>query len=146
MRVVPLAVLPLLITTPAFAQAHRAPVRPSAADAVRALQNPMAQDAVAGLVTQLADIVLDTRVGPAAALTDSREDIRPSDTLRDLKRRDDPQFERHLHESTRRAVGTAAAVAGGAAVEAAELKRTADRLQAALGPVVAALSGPRDGY
>lgn len=146
MRVAPFAVASLLIAAPAFANPHAAPVRPSAADAVRTAQNPLVQDAAAAYLDQLVGIVLDTRVGPAAALTDPRDDIRPSDTLRDLKLRDDPQFERHLRADTRRAVGTTAAVAGGAMAQAAELKRTADRLQAALGPVIAALSPPRDDY
>lgn len=143
MRVAPLALF-LLVAAPAMAAPPQS-TSPSAERAVRALQEPMAQELAAGVVDQLVGIVLDTRVGPVAALTDPREGIRPTDTLRDLKRRDDPQFERHLHEDTRRAVGTAAAVAGGAMAETVELKRTAARLQAALGPLIAALQAPRDG-
>ena len=55
--------------------------------------------------------------------------------------RDDPRFEEHLYQDTRRSLGTAAAVAGGVAVESRELKRTADRLDAALAPLIGALSG-----
>lgn len=144
MRVAPFAFSFLLVAAPALAAPPR-PAGPSAERVVRALQEPMAQELAAGVVDQLVGIVLDTRVGPVAALTDPRENVRPTDTLRDLKRRDDPRFERHLHEDTRRAVGTAAAVAGGAMAETAELKRTAARLQAALGPLIAALQAPRDG-
>ncbi len=132
-----------LIATPALAAPQAA--RPDAERAAHALQDPLAQEVATGVIDQLIGIVLDTRVGPVAALASPRDDIRPTDTLRDLKRRDDPQFDRRLQQDTRRAVGTAAAVAGGAMAETAELKRTAARLQAALGPLVAALRTPRDG-
>lgn len=141
MRTAPL--LALLFATPALA-ATPPSTRPNAEQAVRAMQDPMAQEMATGVIDQLVGIVLDTRVGPAAALVDPRGDVRSTDTLRDLKRRDDPQFERHLHQDTRRAVGTAAAVAGGAVAQGAELKRTADRLQAALGPLIAALRTETD--
>lgn len=130
-----------LAASPAFAQAApRHAVRPSAEQAVTALGDPLVQELAARSLTQLVGIVLDTRVGPAAALTDPRERIRPTDTLGDLVRRDDPRFEEHLYRDTRRTLGTAAAVAGGAAVQVRELKRTADRLDAALAPLLGALS------
>ena len=136
MRLAAFALLPVILAAPALAQA---PARaPSAADAVRAAQDPLVREAAATYLEQLADIVLDTRVGPAATLADPR--ARPSDTLRDLQQRDDPQFEQHLHERTKRGVDTAAALAGGTAVEAAELKRTAARLQAAIGPLLDTLA------
>ena len=128
-----------LLAAPGTAAPPQA-ARPSAEQTVHALQDPLAQELATGVVDQLIGIVLDTRVGPAGALIDPA--VRPTDSLRDLKRRDDPQFERHLHQDTRRAVGTAAAVAGGAMAQTAELKRTAARLQAAIDPLVAALSGP----
>lgn len=138
MRIAPAFAAFAVIATPALAApAHR----PSAEQAVRMAQEPLVQDAAAATLVQLADIILDTRVGPAAMLADPRGDIRPTDTLRDLKRRDDPRFEEHLRADTRRAVGTAAAVAGGAAMQAGEIKRTADRLEAALGPLMGALNG-----
>ena len=136
----------VVAASPALAQPRHA-VRPTPEQAAAALGNPLVQDAAARTLTQLVGIVLDTRVGPAAALTDPEEDVRPNDTLGDLVRRDDPRFEQHLYEGTRRSLGTAAAVAGGAAVEAKELKRTADRLDAALAPLIGALSAvgePRD--
>lgn len=139
-----LAAIPLIVlATPAFAAPaeHRPAPRLTAEQAVQALGNPLMQEAAARALTQLVGIVLDTRVGPAAALTDPTEHVRPDDTLRDLARRDDPRFEEHLYEGTRRSLGTAATVAGGAAVEARELKRTADRLDAALAPMIAVLGG-----
>ena len=144
MRAAPLALALIAFASPSLAQPrHAAHVTPEQAAA--ALGNPLVQEAAARTLTQLVGIVLDTRVGPAAALTDRDEDIRPSDTLRDLARRDDPRFEEHLYQGTRRSLGTAAAVAGGAAAEAKELKRTADRLDAALAPLLGAL-GQRDSY
>ena len=138
-----LVALPLiLLASPALAAPaeHRAPPRPTAEQAVQALGNPLVQEAAARALTQLVGIVLDTRVGPAAALAPD-SDLRPTDTLRDVVRRDDPRYEEHLYEGTRRSLGTAATVAGGAAVEARELKRTADRLDAALAPLMAAIGG-----
>lgn len=125
----------LVAAAPAVA---REPARPSAEQAAAALGNPLVQEAAARALTQLAGIVLDTRVGPAAMMDPS---VRAGDTLRDVVRRDDPDFEEHLYEGTRRSLGTAAAVAGGAAVQARELKRTADRLEAALEPLLGVLGG-----
>lgn len=145
MRAAPLAFLALL-AAPAIAEPHHA-ARPTAEQAAQALGNPLVQDAAARALTQLVGIVLDTRVGPAAALAGPNEDIRADDTLRDLAQRDDPRFEQHLYQGAKRSLGAAAAVAGGAASEAKELKRTADRLDAALAPLVGALgSRERDGY
>lgn len=138
------AVAVLLFVLPTAAAAQPAPqVTIDPAQAAAALQNPLVQDGLARTVTRLAGIVLDTRVGPLATLADPGDDIRPGDTLRDLKHRDDPQFERHLDDSTRRAVATAGLVAGGVASEGAELQRTADRLRTALAPLLAALA-PRE--
>jgi hypothetical protein len=124
----------LLLATPAVAQ-ERDP-----AAIARALQNPAVQDGAAAALGQIANILLDTRIGALAAMGD--RDVRPEDTLRDLKRRDDPEFEARLRDDTRRAVRQAGTVAGGMAVGAAELQRTADRLRDALAPFLAA----RDKY
>ena len=132
--------VPLLVATPAFAAHH--PPRPSAADAAQLLQNPKVQDGAALALVQLANIVLDTRVGPVATLADP--DVPPQATLRDLQRRDDPDFEARLHRDARRAVRAAGAVAGGTLATAGELRRTADRLQAALAPLIDALGATRD--
>lgn len=143
MRAFPiLAFSAALLASPALAQPPR-PERPSAADAARMLQNPVAQDAAARALTQLAGIVLDTRVGPLAAL-DPDADVRPGDSLRDLKRRDDPHYEQHLYRDTKRALGQAGAVAGGVAAESDELRRTAARLRDALAPLMGALAPAED--
>lgn len=138
-----LALLPLLIATPALAAPERHAPRPTAEQAAQALGNPLVQEAAARALTQLVGIVLDTRVGPAAALAPD-SDLHAGDTLRDVVRRDDPRFEEHLYEGARRSLGTAAAVAGGVQAESRELKRTADRLDAALAPLVGALGGEGD--
>lgn len=138
MRLAPFALA--LLASPALAAP---PAHARAEQAVKALQDPMAQEVATGAIDQLIGIVLDTRVGPVAHLADPS--VCPTDTLADLKRRDDPEFDRHLRDGTRRAVGTAAAVAGGAMAQGAELKRTATRLQAALAPLIGALqSRPED--
>lgn len=138
---VALATLALIAAAPVMAAPHAA--RPTPEQAAAALQNPLAQELAARALTQLAGIVLDTRVGPAAALAGPDADIRPNDTLRDMVRRDDPRFEEHLYHDTRRTLGTAGAMAGGAMTEAKELKRTADRLEAAIAPLIGALGqGP----
>ncbi len=134
MRALPFALL--FLAAPAVAAPPQA-ARPSAEQAVRVLQEPLAQEMAAGVIDQLVGIVLDTRI-PAATLTDPR--ARPDDTLRDLARRDDPPVEQRLRENTRRAVGTAAAVAGGTMAQAGELKRTAARLEAALAPLIDTLA------
>lgn len=143
MRAFPItAVAAALLATPAIAQPPK-PERPSAADAARLLGNPAVQDSAARALTQLAGIVLDTRVGPLAAL-DPDADIRPGDTLRDLKRRDDPRYEQHLYRDTKRALGEAGAVAGGVAAQSEELRRTAARLHDALAPLIGALAPAED--
>ena len=131
--------LSALVAAPVAAR-DTAPVHPriTADQAAAALQNPLVQDGLARAVTQLVGIVLDTRVGPLAALSDPADDVRPADTLRDLKHRDDPRFEEHLHDRTRHAL----AAAGGVAGEAAELDRTARRLEAVLAPLVAYAGAP----
>lgn len=147
MRVAPLALALTLVAAPALAQPHGS-ARPSPEQAAAALQNPVVQDVAARALTHLAGIVLDTRVGPAAALAGPDADLRANDTLRDVVRRDDPRFEEHLYRDTRRTLGTAGAVAGGAVAQTRELQRTADRLQAALAPLIGALgqvgSNPED--
>lgn len=131
----------LILTLALAAATPAASPRPSAAVAVAALNDPALQQIAALEIASLAGIVLDTKVGPLAALTDPRDHVRPNDTLRDMVHRSDPEAERHLYEGSRRAVAAAGAVAAGSVAEAAELKRTADRLQIALAPLAAALRG-----
>ena len=125
-----------LIATPALAQDRRAALRDMDADRAAALlSNPAVQDGLTTLIGQVADALLQTRVGPMAALTDRRDDVRPNDTLRDVLRRDDPDFDRRLRQNTRRSV----AIAGGAARSAVEmnreLKATVERLRRVLDQV-----------
>ena len=126
MRVMLSAIALSVVAFPAAAQS-RADV------AVDRLNDPVVQEGVAAMVGALAGIVLDTRVGLLAAYSDG---IRPNDTLRDIKRRDDPGFEARLHDDTRHAVAKSGAVASDAVAMSGELRRTAERLRAALAPLV----------
>lgn len=142
MRLASAALALTMVAAPAAAQS-----RDEAAIADK-LNDPVVQQGVAAAVAALAGIVLDTRVGPLARYVDP--DVRASDTLRDLKRRDDPGFEARLHRDTARAVATAGVVAGDVAVMSGELRRTAERLRAAVAPL-ASLAGsyaasPRDDH
>lgn len=141
MRVAPLALVFALAAAPAFAAPQQ-----DAERAVRVLQDPLAQEVAAGVIGQVVGVVLDTRVGPLASVLDPDSDVRPNDTLGDLKRREDPNFERRLQHDTRRAVGAAAATAGGAVAQAGEIRRTVDRLEAVLGPVIGAATGAAAPY
>ena len=136
MRIAPLALAVTLFASPALAAPQQ-----DAERAVRVLQDPIAQEVAAGVIGQVVGVVLDTRVGPLASVLDPESDVRPNDTLGDLKRRDDPNFDRRLRRDTRQALGTAAATAGGAMAQAGEIRRTADRLEAVLGPLIAATTG-----
>ena len=127
---IPVIIASLFLATPALAQ------RPDPADAARALQNPAVQEGAALAITRLADILLGTRVGALAALGDPG--VRPDDTLRDVKRREDPGFEARLRRDTRRTLKQAGTVAGGVAAGTTELQRTARRLEQALAPLLGA--------
>lgn len=140
MRLSVIAITSLLAATPAWAEA-REPGRTDPAAIASVLENPAAQDALARTVDRLAGIVLDTRVGPLAVLTDGRDDAGPEDTLRDVMERRDPDFERRLRRDTRRAAAAAGNAAGAAVTQMAEFRRTARRLEEALGPLLGGLSG-----
>jgi len=127
--------LPLvLVATPALAQdRHPAPSTDQRVAAVGdALSNPGVQESAATLVSALADAMLDTHVGPVARYTDPRDSVRPGDTLRDVVTRDDPGFERRLHDDTRGVVAQAGQVTHDAATMTAELNATAARLRRVL--------------
>ncbi|MGI4732285.1 MAG: hypothetical protein ACRYFW_11120 [Janthinobacterium lividum] len=144
MKILPLALVLFASASPAVAQ-EAAPPRPTSADAARLLANPAAQNLIAQQIASLAGIVLDTKVGPLAALTDPRDGVRPDDTLRSVEQRRDPEFDRHLDEGSRRAVATAGGVVGGALTEEAELRRTAARLRAALAPLIGTVGAANSG-
>ncbi len=137
MRLMPIALALTVLATPAIAAPAAAQSREQ--DAARQLNDPVVQEGLAAAVSAMAGIVLDTRVGPLARYTD---DVRPSDTLRDIKRRDDPHFEARLHDNARRAIATAGAMASDGVAMSGELARTADRLRAAIAP----LAGMLDRY
>lgn len=136
-----LILLPLLtLAVPAAARDRDAPrpdsTRPDSTErAARAIADPRVQGGVVLLLDRFNDILLDTRVGPAAALADRRDDIRPNDTLRDIARRDDPNFDRNLRAQTRSTVATAGRAAGAGLAMSKEIERTADRLGALLDSV-----------
>lgn len=124
-----------LVASPAMAQS-RVPQRlPSMDQAGKLLSNPAVQDGLTDLIGQFADALLQTRVGPAAMLTDPRDDVRSNDTLGDVVRRDDPDFDRRLHDNTRRSLAVTGQALRGAADMQRELKATAARLQAVLGRI-----------
>lgn len=129
------AVSLVLAAAPAAAQ-DRAALRNLDADQAAALlSNRAVQDGLAALIGQFSDAFLETRVGPMAALTDPRDDVRANDTLRDVLRRDDPYFDERLRDNTRRSLATAGAAARGAADMNRELKATAERLRRVLDQV-----------
>jgi len=139
-------ILPLaLLATPAAAhERHAAPTTDQRVAAVGdALSNPAVQESAATFVGALADALLDTHVGPVARYTDPRDGVRPSDTLRDVVTRDDPGFERRLHDNTRGAVAQAGQAARDAATMTAELNATAARLRRVLDAASKAMDEPR---
>ncbi|MDG2534348.1 hypothetical protein P6144_11860 [Sphingomonas sp. HITSZ_GF] len=136
MRLVLAAILLCAAATPALAQSQPQPDKAEAI--VRALQNPMVQAGAAAMLGNLADAVLDTRVGPVARYADPT--IGEQDTLGDIQRRRDPDFDKHLQADTRRVVAVAAALGQNALEMRASLDETAARLRAALQPLRAALA------
>ena len=137
MRIITAALLIAALPAAADAREPASSPRITADQAATALQNPLVQDGLAQAIAQLAGIVLDTRVGPLAAVAPD-SGIRPDDTLHDLARRSDPGFDGHVHDRARAAV----VAAGGVAAEARELDRTATRLKAALAPLLAYAGSP----
>jgi hypothetical protein len=145
MRLVSTAAILCTVAVPALAQS-----RDQGAAVAQALKNPIVQEAVAATMSNLAGIVLDTKVGPLAHYADPEDDIRPNDTLRDIERRRDPGFEKRLHDDTRRAVAGAGVLADDVLTMSASLQDTADRLRTALEPLRKAAEaqrgrGDRDG-
>lgn len=131
----------LLISGQAYAQSRSSEQPEQLAEK---LSNPAVQDGVAGLVGAFADAILDTHVGPLATFSDPRDDIRPEDTLHDLVRRDDPDFDRRLRRDTRRSVATTGrAVRDGVAVSN-ELDATVRRVRTLIDVTAAALDADTD--
>jgi hypothetical protein len=93
----------LLMASPAFAQNAR-----SAADTVqvqRVLDDPATADRLADMMQVLSKAVLDVQVGQLKAATEGRE-ATPAErklTVRDLGRRDNPNFDRDVERQVAQA-------------------------------------------
>jgi predicted Zn-dependent protease len=95
-----LLLMPLLIgAAPALAQPAPAAAPPAAAEVQRALANPAMADRLADAMQALSDSLLDLPVGEVQAAVEGRKPTAAERklTVRDLGRRDDPNFERNLH-------------------------------------------------
>lgn len=134
--------LPLmLLATPALAHDRHPPATTDQRVAAvgDALSNPAVQESAATFVSALTAALLDTHVGPVARYTDPRDGVRPSDTLRDVISRDDPNFERRMHDNTRGVVAQAGQAAHDAAAMSNEINATAARLRRVLDAASTAL-------
>lgn len=123
----------LVAASPATARERELP---SADRVAQALADPQVQAGVATVLDAFAGAILDTRVGPLAHYSGK---VRPDDTLRDVARRDDPDFDRHLQQRTRGAVALAGRTAHDAAAMQKELAVTAERLRGLFAMTSAAL-------
>jgi len=127
--------LPVLAfaATPALAQDRDAPPpQMNARAAANALNNPMVQNGVVGLIDALTDAVMQTRVGPMAAIAPDSS-IRPSDTLDSMAARRNPDYRNEIHRSAKQTVVAAGRTAGAAAAMSDELKATTERVRRVLG-------------
>lgn len=135
MRLALTAALLCATAAPAFAQ--QAQPQPSTRDKAealaKALNNPMVQEAGAAMLANLANIVLETRVGPIAHYADPT--IGEQDTLGDIQRRNDPDFQKRFHDQARRAVAAAGKLTEDGIAMQDSIDQTAARLRAALAPL-----------
>lgn len=129
MRAILLLFVGLVAAAPATAQDDVPTPDRSAEKMARTLSNPAVQEGIAAILGEVANTVLDTRIGPLSHYVDPQDDVRPDDTLGSLIKRDDPAFAQHLHDKARGAVAAAGAMAGDAAKMSGELNATADRLR-----------------
>lgn len=135
MRNLTLFAVAATMATPALAHDRYAPPpRDDLRTASRVLSDPRAQVAAAALVDQLANAVLETRVGPLADLAPN-SDIRPNDTLADVQARRDPYYREKLRNGT---IG-AMAVAGRATRDAAAMSNEIDAAVVRLRSVIDAV-------
>lgn len=125
-----------LVATPAVAQDRDGPPAPmpqmSARDAARVLNNPMVQNGLVGLLDALTDAVMETRVGPMAAIAPN-SDIRPNDTLDSMAARRNPDYRNQIHRNAKRTVAAAGRSANAAVAMSDELKATTERVRRVLG-------------
>jgi len=131
--------LPVLAfaATPALAQDRDAPPpglapQMDARAAANALNNPMVQNGVVGLIDALTDAVMQTRVGPMAAIAPDAS-IRPNDTLDSMAARRNPDYRNEIHRNARQTVVAAGRTAGAAVAMSDELKATTERVRRVLG-------------
>ena len=124
--------LALMVSGHAGAEERTDPRPGDVAQLAETLNDPAVQTKVSALVSALANALLDTHVGPLARYANPREGIRPDDTLGDLVRRDDPEFDRRLRQRTRGAVQAVGQAAHNGAAMSSELARTVDRLRSLL--------------
>ncbi|WP_308514697.1 hypothetical protein [Sphingomonas flavescens] len=137
MRKTVVALSTLIIAVPAAAQ----PVAPQLPPV---LTDPASAQRLTGVLDAITDAVLGMRVGEVRAAIDGREPTpqERATTVRDMARRDDPDFDRHLH-------GKLAAVGptiqqGAQAVNRAlpEVMRSLDQAQRSIERAVANLPDP----
>ncbi|MGN6818668.1 MAG: hypothetical protein ACTHJR_08355 [Sphingomonas sp.] len=125
-----------LIATPAVARDRDAPPPQQppldARAAANALNNPMVQNGVVGLIDALTDAVMETRVGPMAAIAPN-SDIRPNDTLDSMAARRNPYYRDDIHRDAKETMATAGRTARAAAAMSDELQATAARVRRVLG-------------
>ena len=127
--------LPVLAVaaTPAFAQDRDGPPpQIDARAAANALNNPMVQNGVVGLIDALTDAVMQTRVGPIAAIAPN-SDVRPNDTLDSMAARRNPDYRNEIHRNARHTVAAAGRTASAAVAMSDELAATAARVRRVLG-------------
>lgn len=128
-----LAVMALGLAGPALAHpATPARAAPDAAQVSVLLSTPLVQDAVTARLDDMADAVLQTRIGPLARFVDPRDQVRPDDTLADLAARRNPAYRRDLQAGARRAVAATGQALHDYVLLSAELRRTGDRLRRVL--------------
>ncbi len=135
MRATTIALLIAATTaTPAFARSPRSDDA-EMARVTRTLNDPRTQDAMAGVMVAMADGLLDLRIDklraamarldPESARDDGYDNPR---TLRDVVRRDDPNFEQNLYRDSRRATAQMGAMASGMADMLPELRTMGERM------------------
>jgi hypothetical protein len=129
--------LPVLAfaATPALAQDRDTPPpvpQMDARAAANALNNPMVQNGVVGLIDALTDAVMETRVGPMAAIAPD-SNIRPNDTLDSMAARRNPDYRNEIHRNARHTVAAAGRTASAAVAMSDELKATTERVRRVLG-------------
>jgi len=127
--------LPLLVlAVPAQARDRTPPPPDNTQRVLATLGDPRVQGAMVTVLNRFSDVLLDTRVGPAASMVDPN--VRPNDTARDVLRRDDPAFDAKMRDRTRTTVTTVGRAASAAGAFSAEIDRTTRRLEGVLDGVV----------